>query len=120
MCLAPLLNMMIVFLAVMVILPMFWLRLVLAHGIRSGLGTFGFAFRLALAIGPAKKIAHDALHPLRERGKTLAKVIANGGTMSWILQHRNEASADAIRVAGQHVAQPIKRLNHSHGGTPRP
>jgi hypothetical protein len=70
------------------------------------------------AIGPAKEITHDGLHPLRKRGKALAQVIADGGTMSWILQHRDEARADSIHVAGQLVAQAIERLNNAHGGTP--
>jgi hypothetical protein len=112
--------MMIVVLVVMVILLMIWLPSILARGILSGLGCFGFALRLRCAIGPAKEITHDGLHPLRKRGKALVQVIADGGTMSWILQHRDEARADSIHVAGQQVAQPIERLNNAHGGTPRP
>src|ERR1700719_1250254 len=70
--------MMIVVLAVMVILLMILLLSILAHGILSGLGCFGFALRLPRAIGPAKEITHDCLHPLRKRGKALAQVIADG------------------------------------------
>jgi competence protein ComGC len=78
--------MMIVVLAVMVILLMIWLPSILAaHGILSGLGCFGFALRLPRAVGPAKEITHDGLHPLWKRGKALAQVVADGGTMSWIL-----------------------------------
>src|ERR1700678_2573393 len=57
-------------LALVVILPTYWHRFVLSHGILSGLGTFGFVLRLALAVGPTQEIAHDGLHPLREREKT--------------------------------------------------
>jgi hypothetical protein len=92
--------MMIVVLVVMVILLMIWLPTILARGILSGLGCFGFALRLPRSIGPAKEITHDGLHPLRKRGKALAQVIADGGTMSWILQHRDEARADSIHVVG--------------------
>jgi hypothetical protein len=53
--------MMIVVLVVMVILLMIWLPSILARGILSGLGCFGFALRLPRAIGPAKEITHEAL-----------------------------------------------------------
>jgi hypothetical protein len=76
--------------------------------ILSELSCLGVALRLSRTIGPAEEIAHDGLHPLRKRGDAFAQVIADGGTMSWILQHRDEArAADSIHVAGQQVAQPI-------------
>jgi hypothetical protein len=82
MCLALLLVMMIVVLAAMVIVLMISVPSILAQGILSSVNGFGFALRLAIAIGPVKEIAHDGLHPLRERGKTLAQVIADGGAMN--------------------------------------
>jgi hypothetical protein len=112
--------MFVVMLAVIVTLLMIWLASILAFGILSGLGRFGFALRLTRTMGPGKEITHDGLHPLRKRGKSLAQVIADGGTVSWIAQNRDEARADSIQVARQQVAQPIERLNNAHGGTPRP
>jgi len=112
--------MFVVTLAVIVTLLMIWLASILAFGILSGLGRFGFALRLPGAIGPAEEIAHDGLNPLRKRGKSLPQVITDGGTVSWIVQNRDEARADSIQVARQQVAQPIERLNNAHGGTPRP
>ena len=67
---------------VMIILLMIRLPIFLSHGILSGLGCPGFALRLPRTIGPTEKIAHDGLHPLRERGKTLAQVIADGGAVN--------------------------------------
>ena len=112
--------MMMVMLAVMVILLMIRLPNFLTHGILSGLGCLGFALRLPRTIGPAEEIAHDGLHPLRKRGQALAQVIADGDTVSRILQNRDEARADSIHVAGQQVAHPIERLNDAHGGMSRP
>jgi hypothetical protein len=115
-CLVLLFVMMIVVLAVMVILLMIRLLIFLAHGILSALDCLGFALKLPRTVGPAEEIAHDGLHPLRKRGQALAQVIANGGTMHWISQHRDEARADSIHVAWQQVAQPIESLNNAHGG----
>src|SRR4029077_810188 len=120
MCRTLLVIMFVVMLVVIVILLMIWLPSILALGILSGLGRFGFALRLTRTMGPAKEITHDGLHPLRKRGESLTQVIADGGTVSWIVQNRDEARADSIQVTGQQVAQPIERLNNAHGGTPRP
>ncbi len=113
-------TVLIIMLTVMVILLMIRLPAFLSRGILSEPGCLGFALRLPRTIGPAKEIAYDGLHPLGKHGKALAQVIADGGTMSWILQQGDEARADSIHVPGQQVAQPVERLNDTHGGTPRP
>jgi hypothetical protein len=110
----------IIMLAVMVNLLMIPLSTFLARGIFSRPGCLGFVLRLARTIGPAEEIAHDGLHPLRKRGEALAQVIADGDAVIWILQHRDEARADVIHVAGQQVAHPIERLNDTHRGVPGP
>lgn len=112
--------MMMVMLVVMVILLMIPLPTFLAGGILYGPGCLGFALRWQRNISPAEEIAHYGLHPLRKRGEALAQVVADGGPVSWILQHRDEARADAIHVAGQEVAHPIERLNDTHRGVPGP
>jgi hypothetical protein len=89
-----------IMLVVMIILLMIRLPIFLSPGIVSELGCPGLALRLPRTIGPTEKIAHDGLHPLRKSGKALAQVVADGGTMSWILQHSDEARANSIHVAG--------------------
>ena len=120
MCLTLLVIMFVVMLVVIVILLMIWLPSILALGILSGLGRFGFALRLARTIGPAEEIAHDSLHPLRKGGKALAQVIADGGTVSRILQHRDETRADSIHdVTEQQVTQPREPEQRAWRDVPR-
>ena len=85
----------------LVVMLMIWLPNSLAHSILSWLACLGLALRLPRAIGPAEQVTYDGLHPLRKRGKAFAQVIADGGTVSWIFEHRDEARADSIHVAGQ-------------------
>jgi hypothetical protein len=111
--------MMIVVLAVMIVLLMIGLSVFHAPCILSGFRCLRFVLRLVRTLCP-EEIAHDGLHPLGERGKTLAQVIADGGAMNWILQHRDKARADSIHVAGQQVTHPVERLNNAHSGMSRP
>jgi hypothetical protein len=73
--------MMIVVLAVMIVLVMIGLSVFHAPCILSGFRCLRFVLRVVRSTCP-EEIAHDGLHPLGERGKTLAQVITDGGAMN--------------------------------------